>query len=1030
MPVKSLRLKAIILAVAAMAVSAATATAAAAQTGTIRGRVTEIASQRGVSDARVTLTGTTLSAVTNENGEFTISAAPTGSQEITVRRIGYARQVQPVTVPASDVVRANFELRQAASTLDAVVVTGTGGAVEKRTLGNSITTIDAADATSKASIMNMTELLQAKAPGVTILPGSGAPGTAGEIRIRGAASLAGYKPVVFVDGVRYNIDEIGAFSATGGGTAGLAQSSQTTSALNNLNPQDIESVEIVKGPAAATLYGAEAANGVIQIITKKGWRGEQKMRWSYRGERGSSTWKLLPEDNFTTCDAARQALLDATGAPVWPGCQGLPVNTVITDNPLRRDSRAIRGATLSRQSLSLRGGGDRFSFYLAGDRDQEQGVFYNSDNSRNSIRTNFGFSPSQKSDFSLNLNYQNGHLRLPIQDESANGLLLSARRGKPGRASVLGVGNEGWATISPTAANRYRNFTDDERLTLSANANYNPFRWFQNRLTAGIDHTTTSAQLLFLPGEIDINQDPDAATGANVRNNPLRRILTIDYAGTMLWSPRATLQATTKFGSQIVADKSESLRATGIGIGAPDVTLVNLLQRTTGGEGYSENNSVGYYVQEQVGWNDRLFLTGAVRADDHSSFGTNFNWIVYPKFSVAYVAVDQGSGPSFLQAAQINSLKLRGAWGQAGRAPSAYSAPQTYTVDRVTLGTATASALRTASYGNPDLKPERGEEVELGFDAGLFADRLGVDFTFYNKTTKDMLQSISIPPSTGFISSRLTNLGEVNNRGIELSLFGTPVSGPRFSWDTRFSVSTNRNRLVTFGVLGKTLETPTGQAYGSVQQHRAGYPLGGFWVTPPQRGPDGAALLTPAGAAIFNPGDTARRYVGPSTPTREWGFSNTITLFGGVRLYGLLDGKSGFYVFNLQERNRCQAGNDNCARVNDSRARFPLTASDTILFKELAVYRSTSISPEWIQKGDFVKLREISLTFDLPQSMLGRTGAQGASLVLSGRNLKIWSKYQGVDPEVNTYGGRSFVRVDAYASPMMRRLTAAINLQY
>ena len=347
----------------------------------------------------------------------------------------------------------------------------------------------------------------------------------------------------------------------------------------------------------------------------------------------------------------------------------------------------------------------------------------------------------------------------------------------------------------------------------------------------------------------------------------------------------------------------------------------------------------------------------------------------------------------------------------------------------MTLGTATGSALRTLGYGNPDLKPERGEEIELGFDAGLLEDRLGVDFTFYNKTTTDMLQSISIAPSTGFISSRLTNLGKVNNRGIELSLFGTPVLMNRFQWDTRLNISTNRNKLVGFGIPNRTVETPGPQPYGSVQQHREGYPLGGFWVTPPQRGPDGAALLTPAGAAIFNPGDTARRYIGPSTPTREIGFSNTFTLWGGMRLYALLDHKGGFFVYNLQERNRCQS-NDNCARVNNPAARFPQNAADTILFKELAVYRSASVSPEWIQKGDFVKLREISLTFDVPSQLVRRSGAQAASLVLSGRNLKIWSDYEGVDPEVNSYGGRNFVRVDAYAAPAPRRLSATINLTF
>jgi TonB-linked SusC/RagA family outer membrane protein len=1030
MPSNSLSFPARIL-VLAVALAGSASMAAAQTNGTIRGRVVEASSQRGIPEARVTVTGTTLGAVTNENGEYTITAVTPGPVEVTVRRIGYGRQTQNVTVPTNEAVTANFEIRPAASQLDAVVITGTGGAVEKRTLGNSITTLDVEELNSKASMINVTEVLQSKAPGVTILPGSGAPGTAGEIRIRGASSVSGYKPAVFIDGIRYNIDDIGNFSATGGGTALLAGSSQVTSALNNLNPQDIESIEIVKGPAAATLYGAAAANGVIQIITKKGTRGQQQLRWNFRGERGQSKLTLIPEDNYTTCDAARLAARNATtGAALWPGCfidsttfQALPVNTIITDNPLRRDDRALRTAALSRASLSARGGGDRYSFYIAGDRDVEQGVFYNSDNNRTSIRTNFGFNPSEKTDLSLNVNWQDSRLRLPIQDESANGLLLSARRGMPGRQSFLGPLNDGWRTISPVAANRYRNFTDTERLTLGATASYNPFKWFRNQLTAGIDNTSSQAQLLFLPGEIDAAQDADAASGANVRKNPMRRILTIDYAGTLLWNPRSNLSATTKFGSQVVADRGESLNATGIGIGAPDVTLVNLLQRSVGGEAFSENNSVGYYLQEQLAWNERLYVTGAIRADDHSAFGTNFNMIIYPKFSVSYVVAEGGTS------SRLNSLKLRGAWGQAGTQPTAYSAPQTYTVDRATLGTTTASALRTSSFGNPDLKPERGEEIELGFDAGLLDDRLGVDFTFYNKTTRDMLQSISIPPSTGFISTRLTNLGEVTNRGVELSLFGTPMRRNRFAWDTRLNISTNRNKLVSFNVPGKLLESSGTQPYGTVQQHREGYPLGGFWVTPPQRGPDGAALLTPAGAAIFNPGDTARRYIGPSTPTREIGFSNTFTLWGGMRLYALLDHKGGFYVYNLQERNRCQS-NDNCWRVNNPQARFPVTPADSILFKELAVYRNASPSPEWIQKADFVKLREVSVTLDLPAQMVRFSRASAASLILSGRNLKIWSDYEGVDPEVNSYGGRNFVRIDAYALPATRRLSAAINLTF
>ncbi|MEP6835853.1 MAG: SusC/RagA family TonB-linked outer membrane protein [Gemmatimonas sp.] len=1000
--------------------------------GTVRGHITEAASKRPIAEAQVTITGSQVGAVTNANGDFVITNAPSGSREIAARRLGFTRIARTVSIAAGSETRVDFEMLASATQLGQIVVTGTGGEVEKRTLGNSVSTVNVAELTEKTSFANVSEVLQSKTPGLTFLPGSGAPGTAGEIRIRGASSLSGYAPVVFIDGIRFNAGDLGQFAPTGGGTVGLAQSAQVTSALNNLNPDDIESIEVIKGPAAATLYGADAANGVIQIITKRGTRGQQQLQWTVRAEQGTNQYSLLPEDNYTTCDAVKQAATISTTdtRPLWPGCAGLPVNSVIRGNPMADDPRAIRDGGLSKLSMSLRGGGDRYSFFLAGDRDTEQGVFFNSDNSRTSIRSNFGFNPNSKSDVAINLNWQTSRLRLPIQDESANGLLLSARRGLPGRVSFFtNPADSGWRTIAPSSANRYQNYLDNERLTLGATFSYTPFTWFRNRLTVGFDNTVGQAQLLFLPGDIDVSQDPDASTGANLRSTPTRKLLSLDYAGTFAFHPTASLSSSTILGSQVVSDRSEALRATGIGIGAADITLVNLLQRSTGAESFSENNSVGYYVQEQIGYKDRLFLTAAVRADDHSAFGTNFDLIVYPKFSLSYVLSDEPGISGALEAAHISSFKLRSVYGQAGRAPSAYSAPQTYTVDRVTLGTGTNSALRTSAYGNPNLKPERGEEFELGTDLGMFSERLGFDFTYYNKTTKDMLQAVSIAPSSGFISSPLVNLGEVNNSGIELSVFGVPLQFRNAQLDSRVSLSTNRNELVSFGVVGKLYDTPSGQAYGSVQQHRPGYPLGGYWVIPPQRAADGSALLTPAGAAIFNTGDTARRYIGPSTPTREVGFSNTLTLFRSLRLYALLDYKGGYYQFNLQERNRCQSS-DNCARTNNAAARFPQTAADSVLFKELAVYRNASTPPEFIQKADFIKLREVSLSLDIPRRLIARVGGQSARLTLSGRNLGVWTDYEGVDPEVNSYGGRNFARVDAYSIPMIRRYTASINLTY
>jgi TonB-linked SusC/RagA family outer membrane protein len=1013
----------------ALACLAPVRSAISQQSGTIRGRVTESGSQRPVANVQVTVVGTGSGALTGQNGDYTITNVSAGQHAIRVRRLGFNPLEKPITVNAGTTAQLDFALTQSATQLEQLVVTGTAGAAERKTIGNSVTQLDVADITQKQAVLNVSEVLQSKTPGVSILPGSGAPGTAGEIRIRGSASISGYKPVVFIDGIRYSIDDLGSFAATGGGTLGLAQSTQVTSALNFLNPNDIESIEVIKGPAAATLYGAEAANGVIQIITKKGTRGQQKLQFGVRAERGTNEMALDQPTNYTTCDAVKRVQLELNSTQLsWPGCQSVPDRTILTDNPTTRDPLAVRNGDLSIVQMNVRGGGDRYSFYLSGDRNIEQGVFFNSDNSQKSIRTNFTVNPNDKLDFTVNVNWQDGRLRLPIQDESANGLLLSGSRGQPGhfRPPL----NQGWREIGPTAANRYKNFLDSDRLTLGGTGNYSPFRWFRNRATVGIDETQSQAQLLFLPGEIEAGQDPDAASGANLRKTPSRRVVTLDYSGSLLWQPMEKLQSTTSFGSQVVADKFEQISATGIGIGAVDVTRVDLLQRTTGGELFTENNSVGYYVQEQVGLNDRLFLTGAVRADDHSSFGKDFDIVIYPKFSLSYVASEEPGIRSLLDAARVSTLKLRGAWGQAGRAPSAFSATQTYTVSRVTLGPTTGSAINTSVYGNPNLEAERGSEIELGLDAGMFGERLGIDFTYYNKKTSDMLQAVSIAPSTGFIGTRLSNLGEVTNKGIELSLFGAPVQARNFSWDTRLNVATNANKLLSFGIVGKTVDTPTGQAFGSVQQHRPGYPLGGYWVTPPQRGPDGAPLLTATGVPIYNTGDTARRFIGPSTPTREVGLSNTFGIFKFFRIYTLLDYKGGHYIFNQKERSRCQAANDNCLANNDPRARFPVTAADTILSKELALRRNATISPEWIQKADFVKLREISLTVDVPTAWIRRAGAASGTFVLSGRNLAIWSDYDGVDPEVNSYGGRNFVRIDAYALPMVRRLSAGFNLQY
>ena len=1008
---------------AAVALSLVLPQAAAAQGGgTVRGRVLDASNQQPLSDVQISIGGTGRGGATGGNGEFVITNVPVGERTITARRIGYSPVTQPVTVAATVETRVDLTMNVTATELDKVVVTGTVLGAEKRTLGNSVTSVDVAEVVMKAPVMNISEVLQGKSPGVTLLPGSGTPGTAGEFRIRGLGSVSGYKPVIYVDGIRYNAEPTGNFSAGGFGVSAtsLALASQVTSALDFLSPNDIESIEILKGPSATTLYGADAANGVIQIITKKGTRGQQSLRWTARFDRGTAEWTLPIPDNYTTCDSLRIAQVDASG-PTWPGCTNKQRWTVLVDNPIERDSRAIRTGDIQRTALSMTGGGDQYSFYVGGDRDTEQGIMHNSFNNRWSARGNFTFNPSEKVGFSVLMNFIRTDLRLPLGDESSASVMFTGLRGQPGRRPSSVTTDSGWNTFDPSTSNAYNNRTKSDRLTLGGTVTYDPFRWFRNRITIGIDNTLAQAALLYLPG------DEGEPGGATLGRTPITRIFSIDYGGSIPWDITPEVELVSSFGTQIVANRTETLAATGSGLGSPDVILIGSATTTSGSNAFTESNSVGYFLNEQIGWNNRLFLTGALRADDHSAFGSNFDWIIYPKLSLSWVLSEEPVLQEFMDIGRIGTLKLRSAWGRAGRSPPPYSATQTYTVDRVSLGGSTGSALRISAYGNPNLKAERGEELEVGFDAGLLDDRLGVDFTWYDKKTTDMLASIATAPSSGFPVNRFTNLGTVTNSGVELGITGTPVRREEIEWDTRVSYSTNKNRLEDFGVDGKTRESVTSglQAYAVVQEHREGYPLAGYWAAKHQTNPDGTPLLNTSGAVIF---DTAS-YVGPSSPTREVGFSNTLTLFRNWRVYALLDYKGGFYLFNQKERNRCQSGVDNCARVNDPRVRNPQTASDSLLAKNLVLWRSST--REYIEKADFTKLREVSVTYTVPRSLLsrlGRSGPSGASISFSGRNLALWSDYSGIDPETNSYGGRNFLRVDAWATPNPRRFVGSVNL--
>lgn len=1021
--------------------------AAAAQAGSVRGVVINSATGQPAVSTQVTIRGTTRGTLTDARGTFLIAGVPAGEQVIRVESIGFRTSEQTVVVVANESVEVSFGLVQSAIGLDGIVVTGTAGRTTLRALGNSVTQVNAAELTEVAPVTNVQQLLQGRAAGVTLLPSSGVVGGSSRIRVRGIGSLsAGNEPVVFIDGVR-------AYSGTSETQSNTAQG---INRLETLNPNDIESVEIIKGPAAATLYGAEAAGGVIQIITKRG-RAADGLQWNAGVEYGTIEWRRddWPVTYWLCTDE------NIASPAAFPGCAQFSTSQPLSERRLidhpfdmsRRSSAVyqqlaarglsttdweclypqqepcqpapIRTGQLVSQNLSVRGGGEAYNFFLSLERQNEDGTFYNNINNRRSARANFGFLPSPRANFNVAVGYAQLQQRIPESDNSSNSILRNSYRGQAGGPN--GQYLPGYRNMHPEFSNKFDRLQDIERLTMSLTTNYDPTSWWQNRLTVGLDRSERSNETFNQIDQTGLAPfGAIAALGRMQFNMPTTYFWTVDYSGTLTANLTRDVASAFSGGMQYVKSRTDTYGLDGQGLVANKLNLISSAAQTFSSQNFSEQISLGFYLQEQLSWADRVFGTVAVRIDDNSAFGSEFSVVVYPKASLSWVISEE----SFFNLAGVDELKLRGAWGQAGNAPSPFSADRTYSAARVIVNDESTNRLQTQAYGNPNLKAETGSEVELGFDASFLNGRLTADMTYFNKRTLDALISVNAPPSSGWTGSYLTNIGEISNTGLEVTLDAQLVERSRLRWGSTLALSTVNNKLVSFGrdaegnpardevVMGPFIAT---------QRHREGYPLGGFWSQDVQRDAQGNVVLNASGAAIVptctwpaqSADDCSEKYLGPMLPKYQLGFTNRLTLFNDFTLYGFLDYQGGHYKW--------------CALCS-VRTRLDLN-SEEITNPDLdPVERARLMSlqtVDYITKSDFVKLRELSLTWAMPTELTGRFGFSRASITASGRNLWMWTAYGGGgDPEVTFTSTNDFESADYASIPMLRRLLLSMNLSF
>jgi TonB-linked SusC/RagA family outer membrane protein len=992
------------------------ATSAAAQEP-IAGTVVDAATKRPLDAAVLAVEGTRVRTTTDDQGRFRLTVPPGVEVTLLITRVGYRPANARVRAGATD---GSITLNQAAVSLDDLVITGTPGAQQTRTLGNAVGKVHVTSVAEVSSPLDLSGMISGQVPGVRIMRAGGEIGAGGTSRIRGVRSLSlAATPLVYEDGVRVN----NADNEPGVGFTGVRKPSR----LNDLNPEEIQSVEIIKGPAAATLYGTEASNGVLQIITKKGRQGRPTVNLRVRQ---GAAWLPNPFTLFP---------------PVYYKSRA---GDIVEFNVLKNDCEMyghcswFQTGHAQSYGSELRGGSEAAQYYFSADWDRDEGaVDYNWKN-KLSGRGNLTYAPNEK----LSVDFSLGGIRSRAQSASTQQPLTTAiiwACPSPGCEAGSGTPNaidgpfRGYIAYLPEIYQEdVKGFEDEDRTIFSLTTKHEPLRWLTHRLTVGGDFGLTKTEQLFRASGRLGNIFPNGRRDVwHVRNT----FTNLDYAATGTVKPVANLSLATSGGVQFYRKAQEIVS------GRADVFAVKALETLTAGairisdEDFLENKTLGTYVQEQISWKDRLFVTGALRGDKNSAFGKQFKFQLYPKLSGSWGLTDE----LFLQNNPVlSTVKLRGAWGKAGQQPDVFAALRTY---GPSVGPGAAPTLTPGAIGNDSLKPEVGRELEIGLDAGLFHDRLGLEFTRFDQRTQQAIVSVPALPSLGFPGNQFKNLGVVSNKGFEVSLRARVLQAPDASLDFHLSFSTNDNKVADIGGLAPLIQSAT---FG--QYHVPGFPLAGIFM----KRVVSADIVTTGPRPVANnvmceggdlvPGTNFSRgggapvpcatapavFWGQPVPSREGSLSSTVTLFRNLQVYGLVDYTGGHTLIS---------GDIAAQHRFFLNSKAILERTDPILLG----YEALGGEGLWqtgIIKAGFAKLRTLSVKYDLPRTWARSIRASTASVNLAAENVAtLWVAQRTVfgvrqmDPEVQQQIGGTTQGLSAYNQegwPQLKRLAATLRVTF
>ncbi len=1047
----------------------------------ISGTITDADTGEPLLGVTVLVQGTNKGTVSDFDGNYLIQNVDSGDYVLDISYTGYSKLSQSISVGSSDLSQ-DLQLTFSASELDEIVVTGTGAPVAKKQLGNSIGSISAASL-EQLPINSFSDILAGREPGIVAFPSGGLTGEGAQIRIRGNASLSQLnEPIVIVDGIR--VDRGGGFGGGFVGSGGGGSSSR----LDDINPESIERVEILKGASAATLFGTEASNGVIQIFTKKGRTGAPK--FGFKATQGFINYPkgAVPDNTGWTSSASRASeLTGLLGYSVKP-YQLLSFNAMedLYETGIQNTVTAdVSGGT----ELITYFSSARYSYtdgpfgaqeregYLDGQQTNAQDI-----DRLAQFNLNLNINPSDKFNLRLTQGFTSRYNATSENNNNIYGVGSLAQFSKPELVSE----NNSTGTIAFATVDETLQVSIDSEVSNyngSLGMNWYPTDWIKIDGTFGLNYVSQSSNNFWPFGwNIDgfSGSRPEGQLSRDTRNYLAQ---TAEVKASFSNNIGSSITSNLILGGQYVSQETRTLGAQGTEFPGPGFEVTSAAGVLDVFEFFEEIKTAGVFAQEQLGFNNVMFVTLGARLDANSAFGSEFQAAFYPKVSASFIPSDSANWSDI---GPISSLQLRGSYGWSGLQPGAFDSLTTY----LALASAGGAGIAPNNLGNPDLKPEISKEWEAGFTAGLIDDKLSLEFTYFDRVTEDALYARQFPLSGGFRSTQLTNIGELAAYGMEMSLSGTVIrtqdlqlnlfvngayyrdevvslggapplkvggSYPRYRNFLREGYAPGANfgaQLLEVGANSLPVDIANGDGQPDTRDQLISYFNG---KTPDNVGSVPTSIGT--GSVLLRDedgdGDYLDHYLGKATPDWTGSFGGSLT-YKNFTLSTTFEYKAGNFVINnltdaFRQANGAIGRNlPTSARTvrdyatggvdagfnpqNDANVR--VNALDDWLNNTLALAPFSGLNT--LEKADYISWNELSLNYKFTGSILDTFNFDRASLGVSGRNIALFTDYTGVDPRINFVGRGSGSNLDqnfgqgiaAFGWPVPRQFIVTLKVGF